>query len=47
MDEVEKIFMKYKPTHVIHLAAMVGGLYKNISRNLDFFVSSFTSYLTP
>lgn len=37
IDEVEKIFMKHKPTHVIHLAAMVGGLYKNISRNLDFF----------
>jgi hypothetical protein len=32
-------FQKVKPTHIIHLAAMVGGLYKNMRRNLDFFVS--------
>ncbi len=31
------IFNKIKPTHVIHLAAMVGGLYKNQSNNLEFF----------
>lgn len=24
------IFDKYKPTHVIHLAALVGGLFKNM-----------------
>lgn len=30
------IFEKYKPTHVIHLAAMVGGLFKNLKYNLDF-----------
>ena len=34
------IFEKYKPTHVIHLAAMVGGLFKNLKYNLEFFVSN-------
>ena len=38
-DEVRKIFEMHQPTHVIHLAAMVGGLFKNMARNLDFFVS--------
>jgi len=27
---------KHKPTHVIHLAAMVGGLFRNLKYNLDF-----------
>lgn len=31
-----QLFEKYKPTHVIHLAAMVGGLFHNMSHNLDF-----------
>jgi len=31
-----KIFEKHLPTHCIHLAAMVGGLYKNLRANLDF-----------
>ena len=30
------IFEKYKPTHVIHLAAMVGGLFKNMKYKLSF-----------
>lgn len=30
-------FRQLKPTHVLHLAALVGGLFKNISANLDFF----------
>ncbi|KAM7452620.1 GDP-L-fucose synthase [Porites harrisoni] len=30
------IFEKHKPTHVIHLAALVGGLFKNLKYNLDF-----------
>uniref|UniRef100_A0A8B9D0Q1 GDP-L-fucose synthase n=1 Tax=Anser brachyrhynchus TaxID=132585 RepID=A0A8B9D0Q1_9AVES len=30
------LFEKHKPTHVVHLAAMVGGLFKNIRCNLDF-----------
>ncbi|XP_061463075.1 GDP-L-fucose synthase isoform X2 [Rhineura floridana] len=30
------LFEKHRPTHVIHLAAMVGGLFRNIKYNLDF-----------
>lgn len=36
---VRKLFEKVRPTHVIHLAAMVGGLFKNMKYNLDFLVS--------
>ncbi|XP_061831595.1 GDP-L-fucose synthase-like isoform X1 [Nerophis lumbriciformis] len=36
MDETQKVFRKYQPSHVIHLAAMVGGLFKNMKFNLDF-----------
>jgi len=35
--DTEAIFAKHKPTHVIHLAALVGGLFANMSRNCDFF----------
>lgn len=34
--DVKAIFEKYKPTHVVHLAAMVGGLFKNMKFKLDF-----------
>ncbi|KAI4905549.1 hypothetical protein NFI96_022231 [Prochilodus magdalenae] len=30
------IFEKHRPTHVIHLAAMVGGLFRHLRQNLDF-----------
>ncbi|EPT00527.1 hypothetical protein FOMPIDRAFT_1030383 [Fomitopsis schrenkii] len=30
------LFERYKPTHVIHLAAIVGGVYINMKRNLTF-----------
>ncbi|XP_013410657.1 GDP-L-fucose synthase [Lingula anatina] len=33
----EALFDRVKPTHVIHLAAMVGGLFRNLRYNLDFF----------
>lgn len=33
----EALFEKYKPTHVIHLAALVGGLFRNLKYNLDFY----------
>lgn len=33
----EAIFEKYKPTHVIHLAARVGGLFANMSHKVEFF----------
>lgn len=35
-DDTRAIFEKYKPTHVIHLAALVGGLFKNMKYKLDF-----------
>ena len=31
----EAIFQKHKPTHVIHLAARVGGLFHNMAKRLD------------
>lgn len=34
---VEKIFMAYRPTHVIHLAAKVGGLFANMSQKVEFY----------
>jgi GDP-L-fucose synthase len=35
--EVDSIFSKYKPDYVIHLAAYVGGLYKNMDQKVDMF----------
>ncbi|XP_018565957.1 GDP-L-fucose synthase [Anoplophora glabripennis] len=35
-NSTKKIFEKHRPSHVIHLAAMVGGLFHNMSHNLDF-----------
>ncbi|KAM8744672.1 GDP-L-fucose synthase-like [Acanthopagrus latus] len=35
-EETMAVFEKHRPTHVIHLAAMVGGLFKNMKSNLDF-----------
>lgn len=32
--ETEAIFEKYKPTHVIHLAAKVGGLFANMAHKV-------------
>lgn len=37
LDDCRKIFTKYKPTAVIHLAAMVGGLFRNMRQKLEFF----------
>lgn len=34
--QTKAMFEKYKPTHVIHLAAMVGGLFRNLKYNLEF-----------
>ncbi|GLV36867.1 GDP-4-keto-6-deoxy-D-mannose 35-epimerase/4-reductase [Carabus blaptoides fortunei] len=33
---VKTLFENHKPTHVIHLAAMVGGLFHNMGNNLSF-----------
>jgi len=37
MDETKAIFEKYKPTHCLHLAAMVGGLFKNLTYKVEFY----------
>lgn len=37
--QTRALFEKVRPTHIIHLAAMVGGLFRNIKYNLDFWVS--------
>ncbi len=37
----EAIFDKYKPTHVIHLAAKVGGLFANMAQKVSEFFSHF------
>ena len=35
--DTEKIFEEKKPTHVIHLAAKVGGLFANMAQKVEFF----------
>ena len=35
--EVENLFNKYKPTHVVHLAAKVGGIQDNIAKPAEYF----------
>jgi GDP-L-fucose synthase len=35
--ETEAVFQKYQPTHVIHLAARVGGLFANMKYKVEFF----------
>ena len=34
---VKSLYEKHRPTHVVHLAAMVGGLFKNMRQPADFF----------
>ncbi|XP_013104355.2 probable GDP-L-fucose synthase [Stomoxys calcitrans] len=36
LNATKALFEKVQPTHVIHLAAMVGGLFHNMNNNLDF-----------
>jgi len=36
-SETRALFEKHQPTHVIHLAALVGGLFANMTANSDFF----------
>ncbi|XP_067674112.1 GDP-L-fucose synthase-like [Haliotis asinina] len=36
LAQTEALFQRIKPTHVIHLAALVGGLFRNLKYNLDF-----------
>lgn len=37
LDETKNMFEKYKPNYVIHLAACVGGLYKNMNNKVEMF----------
>lgn len=37
MEKTELMFKTFKPTYVIHLAACVGGLYKNMNHNVEMF----------
>lgn len=39
-EETIKIFQYHQPTHVIHLAAMVGGLYKNETQKVKMFTDN-------
>jgi len=39
-NETKLLFEKHRPTHVVHLAAKVGGLFHNMSDNLGFFRSN-------
>ena len=39
MAAARALFEKHRPTHVIHLAAMVGGLFRNMKYKADFLVS--------
>ena len=39
-EEVVNLFDKYSPTHVINLAAYVGGLYANLNRPVEFFTNN-------
>ncbi|KAH8401582.1 hypothetical protein KR009_006723 [Drosophila setifemur] len=36
LPATQALFQREQPTHVIHLAAMVGGLFHNMNNNLDF-----------
>jgi len=36
-EDTRQIFAKYRPTHVIHLAAMVGGLFRNLKYKVEFY----------
>lgn len=37
LEDTENLFKKHQPTHVIHLAAFVGGLFRNLKYKVEFF----------
>lgn len=37
MEATREIFEKYRPTHVLHLAAMVGGLFRNMKYKAEMY----------
>ncbi|KAJ3066708.1 GRR1-like protein 1 [Podochytrium sp. JEL0797] len=36
-EETKQLFERVKPTHVVHLAAFVGGLFRNMNQKADFY----------
>lgn len=36
-ESTRQLFLRVKPTHVIHLAAMVGGLFRNLKYKVEFY----------
>lgn len=40
LDSTRELFKRHEPTHVINLAAIVGGLFHNLRHNLQFFVKN-------
>ncbi|EQC41580.1 GDP-L-fucose synthase [Saprolegnia diclina VS20] len=40
LEATRALFARHKPTHVLHLAAMVGGLYRNLAQPVDFFMAN-------
>jgi GDP-L-fucose synthase len=36
-NQTRALFERIRPTHVIHLAAFVGGLFRNLTYNVEFF----------
>ena len=38
MDATKAMFAKHRPTHVLHLAAFVGGLFRNLKYKVCLFV---------
>ena len=39
-DQTWALFQRHRPTHVVHLAACVGGMFANQAHNRDFFLSN-------
>eukprot|EP00002_Diphylleia_rotans_P009221 TRINITY_DN1926_c0_g1_i1.p1 TRINITY_DN1926_c0_g1~~TRINITY_DN1926_c0_g1_i1.p1 ORF type:complete len:285 (+),score=60.01 TRINITY_DN1926_c0_g1_i1:61-915(+) len=42
IDELRQLFERTRPTHVIHLAARVGGLFANMRHKVEFFRDNMT-----
>ncbi|KAL3124389.1 hypothetical protein niasHT_000813 [Heterodera trifolii] len=40
LEQTRALFRRVRPTHVVNLAAMVGGLFHNLRHNLQFFVKN-------
>uniref|UniRef100_A0A0A9YSW8 GDP-L-fucose synthase n=1 Tax=Lygus hesperus TaxID=30085 RepID=A0A0A9YSW8_LYGHE len=41
-EVTEQLFIKYRPTYVLHLAAVVGGIFANATYPVDFFTKNIT-----